>query len=135
MAKKKSDKVIVEEIRQVIADYNKNFMVKAHRSVDGLQAGQIDQLDDGLTLEVTRCCVRDGVPHACSMLYGAAWRAVKAMGFKRLITYTLVEEAGTSLKAAGWKALYDTGGGSWSRPSRPTVDHHPLGQKTLWEAP
>jgi hypothetical protein len=90
-------------------------------------------LDDGLTLEVTRCCT-DGARNAASMLYGAAWRAAKALGYRRLVTYTLKEESGTSLKAAGWKALYETAGGSWSAPSRPRVDTHPLGQKTLWEA-
>jgi len=90
-------------------------------------------LDDGFTLEVTRCCT-DGTTHVASMLYGAAWRATKAMGYRRLITYTLIEEAGTSLIAAGWKALYETAGGSWSCPSRKRVDTHPLGQKTLWEA-
>ena len=46
------------------------------------------QLDDGLTLEVTRCCT-DGTKNACSMLYGAAWRAGKALGYKKMITYTL----------------------------------------------
>jgi hypothetical protein len=89
--------------------------------------------DDGATLEVTRCWT-DGTKHAASMLYGAAWRAAKALGFTRLITYTLKEEPGTSLKAAGWTALYETPGRSWSCPSRPRVDTHPLGQKTLWEA-
>jgi hypothetical protein len=90
-------------------------------------------LDNGLTLEVNRCCT-DGTKRAASMLYGAAWRATKALGYQRLITYTLIEEAGTSLKAAGWKALYETPGRSWTCPSRPRVDTHPLGQKTLWEA-
>jgi hypothetical protein len=90
-------------------------------------------LDNGLTLEVTRCCT-DGTTNAASMLYGAAWRAAKALGYTRLITYTLVEEPGTSLRAAGWKALYQTRGGSWSAPSRPRIDAHPTGQKTLWEA-
>ncbi|CAK0770325.1 conserved hypothetical protein [Gammaproteobacteria bacterium] len=89
--------------------------------------------DDGWTLEVTRCCT-DGTKHVASMLYGAAWRAVKAMGYKRLITYTLIEEAGTSLIAAGWKDLYTTAGGSWDCPSRPRVDTAPIGQKRLWEA-
>jgi hypothetical protein len=90
-------------------------------------------LDDGWTLEVTRCCT-DGTRNAASMLYGAAWRAAKALGYKRLITYTLIEEPGTTLKAAGWKALYQTDGGSWDTPSRPRVDTAPTGQKTLWEA-
>jgi hypothetical protein len=90
-------------------------------------------LDNGYTLEVTRCCT-DGTKNAASMLYGAAWRAAKALGYTRLITYTLKEEAGTSLRAAGWTAIYETRGGSWSVPSRPRVDKHPLGQKELWEA-
>lgn len=89
-------------------------------------------LDNGWTLEVTRCCT-DGTKNAASMLYGAAWRAVKAMGYKRLITYTLKEEPGTTLRAAGWESLYETAGGGWERPSRPRFDKHPLGQKTLWE--
>lgn len=90
-------------------------------------------LDNGYTLEVTRLCT-DGTPHVASKLYAASWRAVRALGYRRLITYTLLEEPGTSLKAAGWKSLYETAGGSWDRPSRPRVDNHPLGQKTLWEA-
>jgi hypothetical protein len=90
------------------------------------------RLDDGFTLEVTRCCT-DGTKNAASMLYGAAWRAAKALGYRRLITYTLATEPGTSLHAAGWRELYTTPGRSWSVPSRPRVDTHPLGQKTLWE--
>ena len=89
-------------------------------------------LDDGWTAEVTRCCT-DGTPHAASKLYAAAWRACRAMGYRRLVTYTLIEEAGTSVKAAGWKPLYETSGGSWSCESRPRVDKHPTGQKRLWE--
>lgn len=90
------------------------------------------KLDNGYTAEVTRCCT-DGTPHVASKLYAAAWRAAKAMGYTRLITYTLATETGTSLVAAGWKALYQTEGKTWNVPSRPRVDKHPLGQKTLWE--
>lgn len=56
------------------------------------------QLDNGYTLEVTRCCT-DETKCAASKLYAAAWRAAKALGFKRLITYTLKSERGTSLLA------------------------------------
>jgi len=92
-------------------------------------------LDDGWTLEVNRVCT-DGARNACSMLYGAAWRAARAMGYKRLITYTLPEEGGSSLRAAGWKLLGRRGGGNWNVPSRPRVDTDSLlrGQKLLWEA-
>lgn len=90
-------------------------------------------LDNGWTAEVTRCCT-DGMKNAASMLYAAAWRAARAIGYKRLITYTLATESGTSLKAAGWRVLYQTRGGSWNCPSRPRVNTHPCGQKLLWEA-
>lgn len=92
-------------------------------------------LDNGLTLEVNRVAT-DGCPNACSALYGAARRATFALGYKRLITYTLNTEPGTSLKAAGWKLLGQAGGGSWHTPNvgRPRVDKHPTQPKLLWEA-
>lgn len=89
-------------------------------------------LDNGWTMEVTRC-VTDGTRNACSMLYAAAWRAAKAMGCTRLITYVLASESGGSLKASGWKEIGRRGGGSWSVPSRPRVDKHPTCEKMLWE--
>ena len=88
--------------------------------------------DDTWTAEVTRCCT-EGTPHVASKLYAAAWRACRAMGYRRLVTYTLKEERGTSLKAAGWRVTHTTAGGSWSCPSRPRIDKHPTGQKVLWE--
>ena len=90
---------------------------------------------DGWTLEVNRCCT-DGAKNACSMLYGAAWRATKALGYRRLVTYTLPEEGGASLRAAGWRLLGLRGGGNWKRESRPSYDtaEHLRGQKSLWEA-
>jgi len=88
--------------------------------------------DDGLTLEVTRLCT-DGTRNACSFLYGASWRAAKALGFKKLGTYTTPEEGGASLRGAGWRLVAETPGRSWSVQSRPRVDTHPLGQKLLWE--
>ena len=92
-------------------------------------------LDDGRTLEVTRCCT-DGAKNAASMLYGAAWRATKALGYARLITYTLDTEPGTSLRAAGWREIGAAGGGSWHTPNsgRPRVDKHPTQPKIRWEA-
>ena len=57
-------------------------------------------LDDGLTIEVTRTCT-DGCPNANSALYGAAWRTARAMGYRRLVTYTQADESGASLRAVG----------------------------------
>lgn len=88
--------------------------------------------DDGMTLEVTRLTT-DGTRNACSFLYGAAARATFALGYQRIGTYILQSEAGTSLKAAGWKLIGERGGGSWSVPSRPRIDKHPLQTKLLYE--
>ena len=90
-------------------------------------------LQDGVTAEVTRLCVLEGHKNACSMLYAAAWRACRALGYQRLVTYILDSEPGTSLKAAGWKIVGSAGGGSWSRPSRKRVDKHPTQFKFRWE--
>lgn len=88
-------------------------------------------MDDGYTAEVTRCCV-NGAKNACSMLYAAAWRAARAMGYRKIITYTLPEESGSSLKGAGWTCIGEAGGGSWSRKGRPRVDTHPTQVKLRW---
>lgn len=89
-------------------------------------------LDNGWTLEVNRTCT-DGTKNVNSYLYGAAWRAAKALGYRRLITYILPEEGGASLRAAGWQLIGHAGGGRWSRAERPRVDLHPLQKKLRWE--
>jgi hypothetical protein len=71
--------------------------------------------DDGLTAEVTRVAVEEGHKNANSMLYGALTRMAWAMGYDRLITYTLPEESGASLKATGWTQDAQTSGGDWAR--------------------
>ena len=91
--------------------------------------------DDGLTLEVNRTAT-DGTPNANSCLYGAAWRAAKALGYRRLITYTQDGEAGSSLRGAGWSVVAQRPArAGWDVPSRPRgdrgVDRMP---RTLWEA-
>lgn len=89
-------------------------------------------LDDGYTAEVLRCCT-NGTRNACSMLYGASWRAVRALGYRKLVTYTLPQEGGASLRAAGWRCIGEAGGGTWSRKHRPRVDTHPTQAKLRWE--
>lgn len=88
---------------------------------------------DGWTVEVIRVAT-DGTPNACSMLYGACWRAARALGWRKLITYTLDSEPGTSLVAAGWKCIGEVRGRSWHCESRPRVDRHPTQGKFKWEA-
>jgi hypothetical protein len=88
--------------------------------------------NDGWTAEVVRVAT-DGTQNACSLLYGACWRAARALGYRRLITYTLPSEGGASLRAAGWTVVGECGGGSWSRRGRPRVDTHPTQRKLKWE--
>jgi len=96
--------------------------------------------DDGLTLEVARTCT-DGTLNANSMLYGAAWRAAKAMGYRRCVTYTQADETGASLRAAGWRRVRElTPRGSWgesTRDVRLVAMRDPVGTggvaRVLWE--
>lgn len=63
-------------------------------------------------LEVVRL-VTDGTENCCSLLYAAAARAGLAMGYRRIQTYVLETEPGTSLTAAGWTDEGSAGGGQW----------------------
>ena len=100
------------------------------------------KLDDGKTIEIRRVCT-DGTRNACSILYGAAAKAARAMGYKRVVTYTLISEPGTSLKAAGFINAGLAGGVSWNMPSRPRsetiqtengeVRKYPNEKKYRWE--
>jgi len=90
-------------------------------------------LDNGLTAEVIRVAT-NGTRNACSFLYGASKRAAQAMGYRKVLTYTLIEESGASLRAVGWHRAGVAGGGSWTTPSRVRVDHHPLQAKIRWES-
>lgn len=75
-------------------------------------------LDDNFTLEVTRVAT-DGEKNACSILYGACARAAEALGFARIVTYTLESEGGVSLRASGWTAEATTPAKSWNTALRP----------------
>lgn len=88
--------------------------------------------DDGETLEVTRLAT-DGTPNACSFLLARARVIAAKMGAQKLLTYTLPEEGGASLRAAGFVLAGEAGGGSWNRPSRPRKDTAPLQTKLRWE--
>lgn len=101
------------------------------------------RLDDGLTIEILRVCT-DGTRNACSVLYGGCARIAKAMGYKKVITYTLLSECGSSLKASGFINCGIVGNGqSWDTPSRPrevlqetlfgTVVKYPVEKKYRWE--
>ena len=77
------------------------------------------RLDDGWTLEVNRVAT-DGTKNACSILYAASWRAARAMGYRKLITYIL-DTGGTFLKATGWKSSKRRGAASGMFLSAPEL--------------
>jgi len=93
--------------------------------------------DDGVTAELTRCCVLEGQPNANSLLYAAAWRSAKAMGYKRMITYTLPNESGASLRAAGFVVTGNTRPSprGWDVPGRrrDAPVRYPSSEKIRWE--
>lgn len=90
--------------------------------------------DDGATIEVLRVCVAEDAPrNTCSLLYGACWRAARAMGYERAITYTLKSETGASVKASGFRVIGEVSARSWDTPSRRRRDKHELQQRLVWE--
>lgn len=89
-------------------------------------------LDDGTTLEITRLCTL-GVKNTCSMLYAAAARAAKALGYTKIITYILESENGNSLKAANWYYKGIAGGKEWSGTRKPPNPLYPQELKKRYE--
>lgn len=90
--------------------------------------------NDGMTLEVNRS-VTDGYRNANSMLYGAAARATFALGYRRLVTYTMESESGASLRGAGWRVVAQRPPRrGWDTPSRRRDSFGVDGvARTLWE--
>ncbi len=89
--------------------------------------------DDGVTLEVSRLCT-DGTYNACSILYGACARIAREMGFRKIQTYILSSESGTSLKASGWTCEGETGRESWLKyASRRELNRKSEEQISLFE--
>ena len=87
-------------------------------------------LDNGVTCEINRLCT-DGTKNACSMLYGACCRIAKEMGYKRIITYILASENGTSLKASNFICEGEAGGTHWTG-KRNRGQNIPSEMKTRW---
>ena len=84
---------------------------------------------DGFTVEITRIAT-DGHPNACSKLYGALCRAAAAVGYRKAVTFTRLEEPGTSLRAAGFTFDGTTREQSWDRPRNPREKQ--LSQVNRW---
>jgi hypothetical protein len=91
------------------------------------------RLDNGKTLEVLRVCT-DGTPNANSFLYGRVKRIARLMGYEKVITYTLEEESGASLRAVSAQVVGQVEPKKWSVPSRPQESQAVYGKaKVKWE--
>lgn len=91
-------------------------------------------LCDGVTVEVLRVAT-DGTRNACSILYAACIRAAFALGYRRVITYTLHSESGSSLKAVGFCLdTSDAGGVAWTTNTkrRRKMQEISLEKKNRW---
>lgn len=86
--------------------------------------------DDGFTCEINRLCT-DGTKNACSKLYGACCRIAKEMGYRKIITYILESESGSSLKASNFICEGKAGGVKWTgtRDKGQSIPHE---MKTRW---
>lgn len=89
-------------------------------------------LQDGHTVEIRRCCT-DGTRNACSFLYRVCVRVANALGYARVLTYTLESESGASLRGAGFEITRRTRAEHWNRESRPR-EEQPVQYKLRWEA-
>lgn len=141
------------EVRPVSLAQANAFIIDNHRHHDKVQGHKFSEgvyegdklvgvavvgrpvsrhLDDGKTLEVTRLCT-DGTYNACSILYARCSRIARDMGYKKIITYILDSENGTSLKASGWHLdAKDVGGGKlvMSKQTERTHRDQPVWRKT-----
>jgi hypothetical protein len=125
------------QARRYIAEHHRhNEPPVGHRFSIGLERGGVlvgvvvaghpmaRKADDGRTLELLRLTT-EGDRNACSRLYGAACRAAFAMGYRRVITYTLDTEPGTSLAASGFIRDTLSPGGEWKHTTGPRAAELP----------
>lgn len=88
----------------------------------------------GRIAEIVRVASDGTAPHACSMAYAAARRMALEGGYRRIVTYTHLNEPGVGLKAAGFWPTALTRGEERDRKTRrrkKVVDASP---KIRWEA-
>lgn len=84
---------------------------------------------------MTRLCI-GGVElerNACSLLYARCRRAASALGYTRLITYTLASEPGESLRGAGFREVAEVRGEQWDRPGRPRRAREETPDRVRWD--
>jgi hypothetical protein len=93
---------------------------------------KLDGISNEWIQEVRRVAT-DGTRNACSILYAHAWKLVSSIGYRALVSYTLPEEGGSSLRALGWQQVDNVGGNTWAHRSKRGYDIAPTGKKTRWQ--
>lgn len=87
-------------------------------------------LDNGKTLEIVRVCT-DGTRNANSFLYGKVKQIGLLMGYESIITYTLKNESGASLKAVGAIKEAEIKPQSWNRAGRERIEQSVYSQEKI----
>lgn len=86
------------------------------------------------TVEITRVASDGSAKNAASKCIAHISRAALALGYTRLISFTLLGEAGTSYRAAGWRVTGLTPPRKgWSSSGRPRARAQQKGAKVRWE--
>lgn len=93
--------------------------------------------------EVLRVCVLEGHANASSFAFACGIRLLDAMGYERIVTYTLASEPGSSVKAAGFRKVEELAAReSWDGGERHRVqcdifgnERRPAEAKVRWETP
>lgn len=90
-------------------------------------------LQDGTTACVSRLCT-DRTEHAAGKALGAVTRACIALGYRRLVSYTLLGEKGTPYRANGWQVTAIVKGeATHGRAGRARDPQVQPGRKVRWE--
>ena len=100
-----------------------------------LELPKARMLCNGTTAEISRVCSDGTTKNAATVAIGALSRAALALGYRRLVSYLLLGERGTSYRAANWHPAAISAGGKWDRPSRPAGNRETtqVSAKVRWE--
>lgn len=90
-----------------------------------VEPAKAEALSKNGVFEVTRLACRGGgatlnghVDGVASKLLGAAWGAMRAMGCRRMCSYTRLDESGVCYRAAGWVAVAFSKGEAWDHGNK-----------------
>lgn len=92
----------------------------------------------GHMAEVLRTCTHPFAPKGTvGFLYGVCTRVCREMGYDKILTYTLEDESGASLRGVGWKEVAKTKpcAPGWRKSDHITREHQPVMSlvKRRWE--